>query len=235
MHTIIPWQKLPQFGYRWRNRVKACSNGPLVYVGTLKCAHTFFYNNLINNYKWSEIRFSEIDWSTQRVFGHLLDPVERRYKALAEYLCMTGTQDLWYSNPNFQQLINSVTALDEHSMSYHETYGNYMWMIDWIPLDTNHANVIHLTDRLMYAYGQILTKWDLTQAHIGSTEKVTLARDMRTYRESQERHTDDAPAEHINIYLERDIELNRVVTKHFNQQGKAWGDISWLRDRLLVY
>lgn len=232
---IVPWQKLNRFGYRWRNRVKVCTSGTLVYLGTLKCAHTFFYNNLINNYKWEEIKFSDINWANQRVFSHLLDPIERRYKALAEYLFMTNTQDLWYSRPNFQRLINSATSLDEHSMSYHETYGNYIWMIDWIPLNTDHANVIRVTNQLMHAYGHILPKWDLEQAHIGSEEKLKLVNDMRTYWESQEWRSDEQLAEHINVYLEHDIELYSTVIKHFNQQGKTWGDISWLRDRLPVY
>jgi hypothetical protein len=228
---IIPWQKQASFGHRWRNRVRVCSSGSLVYLATLKCASTFFYTNLVDNFKWEEIKFSDIDWANQRVFSHLLDPVERRHKAIAEYLFMTNTQDLWYSSPNFRQMISGVASLDEHSMSYFETYGNYAWMIDWIPLNTEHSNVIQFTNKLLNSYGQVLLdKWDLELAHVSTPEKINLAKEIRAQWQSQEHHADN-----INVYFERDSTLYRQVIKNFNQFGDRWGDISWLRDRLPVY
>jgi hypothetical protein len=228
---VIPWHTQENFGYRWRNRVRACSCGPVVYLATLKCASTFFYSNLIENYKWEEIKFSHIDWSSQRVFSHLLDPIERRHKAIAEYLFMTNTQDLWYSSFNFRQMISGVASLDEHSMSYFETYGNYAWMIDWIPLNTDHDTVIHFTNKLMNSYGQVLLdKWDLELAHVGTTDKTNLTNEIRAQWQSQEYKSDN-----INVYFERDIMLYQTVTKNFNRFGDRWGDISWLRDRLPVY
>jgi hypothetical protein len=77
----------------------------------------------------------------------MLDPLERRHKGIAEYLTMTNTVDLWYSDPNFRALINDVPVLDEHSMSYHDTYGNYAWLIDWIPLNNTHLQSISASDR----------------------------------------------------------------------------------------
>ena len=225
----ITWEK--KFDYRYRHYVRACSCGPLVYLATLKCASTFFYYNLVRNYKWDEISFANINWASQRVFSHIMEPFDRRHKGVAEYLCMTNTNDLWYSNPNFQRMINGAVMLDEHSMSYADYYGHYVWMIDWIPLNSDHATVLEFTKRLMSSYGiKLLDKWDMNLVHQGTKEKKQLALDLK---QSWENNSELGHS--VKVYLERDLNLYHNVVKNFNTFGDTWNQISWFKDREVYY
>jgi hypothetical protein len=57
----------------------------LVYVSTLKCGHTF-YCQVVKENHWTKINFNDIDWSSDHVFGFIMDPIELHLKGLAEDL-----------------------------------------------------------------------------------------------------------------------------------------------------
>jgi hypothetical protein len=222
------WKKDRNFGYRWRHHIEACTCGPLVYIRNLKCASTFFYKNLIDNCKWNEIAFTEIDWNTQRVFGHIQDPVQRRHSAISEYVFMTSTQDLYYQNAGFKEIIDSASLLDKHSLSYNDTFGHYCWLIDWIPLTGSHHDVIQVTEKLLEHYHINTPKWDFGWAHYGDPAKKKLAEDLKSAWELGIEDT-------AKIYLEKDIALWNMVTEKFNPTKQTWPEITWLRDREVYY
>lgn len=211
-----------QYSYKYRNHLYALTNGPLVYLATFKCASTFFNRNL-RNWQWSEIPFTEINWADQRVFSHIMDPWERRHKGIAEYLNMSECIDLWYENERFRNMLRSVPTLDEHSASYMDTYGNYAWMIDWIPLQPNHDDTVNLTERLLYTYGTRLFKWDYDLSHIGDDRKRQLSEDIKRHWDVARQHT-----QFSDVYFERDRILYSSVMRDFNPAADTWERTSWL-------
>jgi hypothetical protein len=211
-------------------RISACTCGNLVYLSTLKCGHSFFSTNLRENYKWAPIEFSNINWASQHVFSHMLSPLERRHKGIAEYLLMTNTADLWYTNPKFRAFINDTPVLDEHSMSYHDTYGNYAWMIDWIPLNNTHQHSIEMTNMLLSTHGIKLTKWDMNLTHNSTADKKKLTKDLEVGWNQQTNHS-----LYTQMYLERDTILYQQVIEKFDSFGEIWSQVSWLRDRAVTY
>lgn len=211
-------------GYMFRRHLMCCTSGPLVYVRNLKCGSTFFWKNLKETFKWKEIAWENIDWKTQRVFGHIMDPWKRRIKGMAEYLHMTDMADEFHSNPKFQQFLLSIIALDIHSSSYHDQFGNLAWHIDWIPIQGHdHLNVIHITDLLLEHYGIFtLDRWNFQWKHPSDNNK------LQTEQKLKELFDQQTLSEPIRWYLHNDVQLwNTVVEKH-NRQANSWPEISWL-------
>jgi hypothetical protein len=209
--------------FRWGDQVLACSNGPLVYVRTLKCASSFFYNNLTETFKWRTMHWQDIDWYGQRVFGHVMDPVERRHKGVLEYLIMTNTTHL-LEDKNFLAFIKHIPHLDEHTTSYHELYGDFLERIDWIPLGRDHSKNIELTQTLMSQYGQVLFPWDYSHARPASENMLIWYQQLRDLWES-----DPWWPPTTITYLRRDIEFWTRLCEKFNSAGTTWDEISWLR------
>jgi len=225
--TMPEWSGNQDFGYRFRHYIMACTCGPLVYVRSLKTASTFFYHNLVQHYGWSEINFNDVDWDRQRVFSHIIDPVERRHKAFAEYLTMTGNAELFYSNPNFRRMLTTLPLLDVHSVSLHNYFGSRTRNIDWIPLTASHSDNICVTERILDEYaGTQQHKWNMEFVHASHKEKQQLAQDLKTDWDTA-RKNNNIP-EVSMLYLEHDINLYCSVVQYFNPRGGNWDQCSWL-------
>lgn len=208
------------------NRLEVCTNGPLVYLRTFKCASTFFYRNFVDTYKWNEIQFRDIDWSRQRVFTHMLDPIQRRHKGVAEFLHMTKCHQ-YLSTRNFQNFISNVKSLDVHSTSYFDLYGNFCYIIDWIPLLGSYYENIEITEKLLKEHGQRMFAWNHDWAHASDQEKkITEQQLEKLWQQNQD-------TLHLSkLYWEKDVMLYNKVCQKFNKFGNGWDNISWLKDQL---
>ena len=209
----------------WNKTLKACRMGPLVYIRTLKCASSFFYNNLTETFRWEPIDFDRIDWTNHHVFSHIMDPIERRHKGVLEYILMTNTQDLLRNSAEFRNLIRQVPMLDDHSMSYHETYGHLSWLIDWIPTGLGFDTTIGLTERLLWKYNiRILGRWNPNHARPASPEMLELADILRDDWNS---NGGISPA--CQKYLVRDVVLYQQVMQSIKPDAADWDTTSWLQ------
>ena len=202
---------------------EACTCGPLVYVRTLKCASTFFWNSFIQ-FGWEEIAFDKIDWQTQRVFSHIMDPDIRRIKGVTEFLWMNQTQDLVIKSMGYQRFIRETPMLDIHTMSYYENLEDRCDQIDWIPLtNSDHQTVADLTSLLLFDHGiKIFDNWAWQHIHTSNAVKKSIVRQVSEL-------LDHKHIPRINEYLEKDRELYQRVVDRFNPNGKSWADVSWLR------
>ena len=211
----------------FNSTIEACRCGPLVYVRTLKCASSFFYNNFTQNFHWEKIDFDRIDWTNHHVFSHIMDPIERRHKGVLEYILMTGAKDLLRNSAEFKNLIQHVPMLDDHSMSYHETYGHLCWMIDWIPTGLGFDTTVDLTERLLWKYNiRILGRWDATHARPASPELLELAGILRDLW-----NKGDSIPPATQRYLVRDMVLFERVMRSINAGAADWDHTSWMRQR----
>ena len=203
--------------------------GHLVYVRTLKCASTFFWNSF-KKLDWWEIEFDKIDWKHQYVFSHMMDPVARRHKGVAEYINMHNAYDLFYQNETFKKFIAPIPCLDLHSASYYDQYGNYCNQIDWIPLSgrshehtwwLTHEEVVAKTDLLLRHHGiKVFDRWSWEQTHCSSDRQKKLVADLEDLWCEQ--------PDWANWYLQRDRELYHRVISRFNYAAATWPESSWL-------
>ena len=203
----------------------------MVYVRTLKCASTFFWETF-KKIGWWEIDFDKIDWKNQRVFSHIMDPDKRRHKGVAEFIDMNDAYDLFYLNETFRKFIAHVPSLDQHSISYHDQYGNYCNLIDWIPLSgrshdftwwLTHEESTAKTDLLLQHHGiKVFNRWGWDREHRSTDRQKKLQKDIEEVWQKNQPHWTD-------WYLQRDRELyNRVISK-FNYEAATWAESSWLR------
>lgn len=209
-----------------QDSIQCLSNGFMVYVRNLKCASTFFGSSFEKCWRWEPIRWSNIDWKTQHVFGHMLDPVERRFKGLAEYINMHGLSALFESDTRFQNFVKNAVVLDEHTSSYHDTFGNLVYHIDWIPItDYSHEQVISFTERLLRHYGiRTLKNWDYNNVHRTHPEKQAVEQQLKKLCKEQ-----GSWPQSVAWYLERDVRLYRHINSRFDSTAETWADTSWLR------
>jgi hypothetical protein len=199
----------------------------LVYLRTLKCASTFFYNNFTRILGWQEIKWTDIDWHTHHVFSHMLDPIQRRHKAVAEFINICGLNtDEFLSNPGVQKFISQLPVLDNHSSSYHDLYGYACYSIDWIPLSQDFKINIRSTELLCQAYGHTYQgKWSNEHVHPGTPAKKQIEQILENLWGS---HQD----EWVHNYLEFDMKLYNRVISQFRYDADSWQDMSWLTGRL---
>jgi len=209
-----------------RNSIECLTNGPMVYVRNLKCASTFFGSSFKNCWRWEAIRWDDIDWTYQHVFGHILDPLERRLKGIAEYVNMHNLNEMFHNNIDFQNFVKNVVSFDEHSSSYYDTFGNLMYHIDWIPISGyTHEQVIGFTERLMRHYGiRTLKNWDWNNVHLTHPEKKATEQKLKQLCNVQS-HIPRS----ITWYYERDIKMHQQIQKKFDPAATHWSETSWLR------
>ena len=205
-------------GSRYRN---------IVYLRTLKCASTFFYWNFTKNFDWQEISWSDIDWDHDHVFSHMLDPVHRRHKALAERLCMFGLGKQYLADSNLRQCLEHSLNLDQHGEGYTTRYGSAVNRIDWIPLYSNQELNVELTEKLLANSGVTDLTWDYEFAHAGE--------DVKKQVELLLTQTWDRALNHGKLFdwqqneLQNDLDLYKQVTTKFDLHGASWDNMSWLK------
>lgn len=209
--------------------IAVCQNQNLIYVRTLKCASSFFYFNFVKNSNWRKIHWNDIDWNRHHVFGHLLEPLTRRHRAIAERLCMFGLEQLYFDTPVLQRCLRDSITLDQHGEMYSNRYGNYANKIDWIPLIGDHGTAIKMTEICIRHYLPFLPdiQWDFAysntspalqkklELHLANMWDVGLFRNkLLGWKKRQ---------------LDCDIDLYKQVVEKFNPSATTWPEASWLR------
>jgi hypothetical protein len=157
----------------------ALTCGKLVYLRTLKCASTFFWNSFVR-IGWVEILFDEINWQQQQVFSHIMDPGLRRIKGISEYVWMNQTQDRLASDLDYRKFIQQTPVLDTHTVSHYENFGNYCKQIDWIPMipGANRRRVAELTGQLLCDQNIPFDHWEWSMDHASNKLKRSIAQQV---------------------------------------------------------
>ena len=200
-----------------------CTCGPLAYVRTLKCASTFFWHSFNQKFGWEEIAFGQIDWKTQHVFSHIIDPGIRRIKGVTEYVWINHAQDQ-LADPDYRTFIQQTPVLDQHTVSYHDNLGDRCSQIDWIPIsDTNHQTAADLTSQMLLENGiKVFNSWHWPYKHTSDPEKKLLEQQVAVC-------LGEIATPAVDEYLHRDRMLYQQVVSRFNPNGRTWAEVSWLR------
>jgi hypothetical protein len=195
----------------------------LVYVATLKCASTY-YTTLVQSNGWPRIRWHEIDWDKDHVFGFLIDPVVRYVKALSEDYFNEESEEFYdFLLDYLEKFLKRSTVLTFHSIPITTSLKKYADKIDWIPIDSNfehHSLLLKLLDK----HGVILSHYgDTVDPHFGVENKKELERRMLDLFNQSDKHIS------YNLLFAEDIELFEQIKAKINPQGIHWDQISWLR------
>jgi hypothetical protein len=181
----------------------------LVYLRTLKCASTFFYNNFRDKQGWSEIHFNKIDWTHHKVFSHILHPHYRRAKGLAEYIHMYGLESKYWNDLDFQQFIHASLGLDLHSLTVDLTYSYPACCeINWLPVLSDHGLTIDITNDLLSQHMIVLPQWDLSQEHLCEFDK----------RKISDHILRQPLADHVLLYLDNDVKLYESAVAKYQKR-----------------
>ena len=209
-----------------RPDVEACRTNNIIYLRNWKCGSTFYYNNFVKKFGWEPIHFTDIDWRHDHVFGHIMHPIQRRHKGVAEYMKMTGTAHL-LERPDFAELVRHVPYFDIHSASYHDLFGAAAWLVDWIPLNGGTAASIAHTEKLLWSRNiRIMGRWDWAWTHPSTQDLLDTEQRLQQLWDEK-----DVSYSWNNICFDRDQRLYNSVVEGFEPNAAVWSEASWLRVR----
>jgi hypothetical protein len=161
--------------------ILALKKNKLVYLQNLKCGSTFFANNLKHHAGFEKINYHDIDWVKDLVFGHILDPIKRRHKGVAEYIFMLGLADDFLSDPRLRYLLVSTPCLDMHSYPYSWIFKEQFEKIDWIPIQEHNQKTIELTNKLLCSHGIFFDQWFFDYEHKSSIKQKQIEQWLETH------------------------------------------------------
>ena len=201
--------------------------GPLVYIPTLKNACSYYRSVCIYN-SWNQIRWDDIDWSSDHVFSFISDPTKRYFKGLAQDVFNIYFEEdkqvfnelLKYST---KTLKDSALVLTYHSLPLYTIYNELVNKIDWIPLGKNYQTNDLL--KILCDNYDIKINFDLDIAD----ENKSTPQQIAFYEELYKNVSNLEENIFYNLLLTKDIELFDNVINRFNLQGKTWEEISWIR------
>jgi len=138
--------------------LKPLKNGDLVYIPVLKCACTYFSHHLIQH-GFRQVSWGEIDWNKMHTFGHVMDPIKRRNKGVAEFFNYAiNKPNSWLlqhaeTNPEMLQVLQAP-YFDAHSAPLHSLYAKYVIdHVHWIPMDIEEIDFMRHTQDLLAQHG----------------------------------------------------------------------------------
>jgi hypothetical protein len=105
---------------------------------------------------WQRVKFQDINWNSDQVFGFIMEPWKRRIKGIAEDLSYYSVEKFLLSNLGRKFWLDHLT-FGPHSVPLTLTWHRYSYMIDWIPLD-GPVSADDLLDRLLAKYSIVLDR-----------------------------------------------------------------------------
>lgn len=203
--------------------------GPLVYLVTLKCASRFF-TTVLSRSGWTchgVQTVKDIDWDTSIVFGHIRDPIERRHRAILQYLRYLKLEEQYLHDSRLQHLLAVATRLDRHGYTYHDMYGDMAWKVDWIPMWHGHNKTVSLTEKFLLRHRAEIPQW------IGPANETTSRSDKKIVdllkQHWSSRIVPGPNFEYTSQIYAQDQELCNAVVKRFDHNADDWIHASWLR------
>jgi hypothetical protein len=144
-----------------------CVYKDLAYVPVPKCAYTY-HSTLFTNLGWKKIPLKDVDIASTKFFGLIMHPLSRWLKGITQWIVKSyAISDIpvlddnqWVVEPfevdwqqlkldlqtnPFKRLISTVNVGDIHSMPYSVMFGDLLYKINWIPMDTLSDNEVKIS------------------------------------------------------------------------------------------
>ena len=128
------------------------------------------------------------------------------------------------ADPAYRIFVQQTPVLDQHTVSYHDNFGDHCDQIDWIPVnDADHQTTADLTSLMLFDHGiNIFNRWHWPYRHNSEPKKKLLEQQVAVCLA-------EAATPAVSAYLHQDWMLYQRVIEQFNSIGKIWADVSWLR------
>jgi hypothetical protein len=208
----------------WRNDINHClRSGKLVYVDHPKCASTY-YSSLLKSNGWQQIKFKDIDWASDQVFGFFMHPKIKHAKAVTEDLQSRHSDNLDSILKLGESFFQDLGLFGWHSMPLWLRVGDHLYNITWIPLDGKISS-----DELLKKY----------LAHHGtSIEFVTVyshrsnAKKQKTFELINQLLGDGSAI--IWQVLAKDLDLYNHIVSNLNYYADDWTEIYGYRPQQFI-
>lgn len=202
----------------------AYKKNDLVYIPSMKAASTYYFTLCLAN-GFERIKFSEIDWESDHVFGFMMEPKKRYFKGLVEDVIQA--QDPKFGEQVYSILENNYKigfVTSSHCMPITTILQDYAYQIDWIPLYEKHIPSHELFLKLCKHHGIPINDKDPTiDPHESNSYKQDI---FNKFYKLADRFDDNAVSWFVNIA--QDIELYYNIVAKINPYGNSWTEISWL-------
>jgi len=196
----------------------------LVYIGNFKVASSYFLYWL-EAHGWKSIQMLDIDWHVDHVFSHIMDPMVRRHKGMAEFLDMFSLCDKLTDDQSLFQFLQAP-YLDCHSCPMSIMFKNKINAIDWIPVDVKTIDYYSLTECLLNKHG-VEVKFDREKIHQSSQKKLNWYGVVEAHFKGNLQYSDLIPCT-----FSEDVALYNNVLYNIHANGDSWDDISWINNKL---
>ena len=197
--------------------------GKLVYAPVFKAASSY-YTNLLEHNGWQAIKYIEVDWDNDHVFGFIMDPIKRYFKGLAQDLSHNIIDGKEFIEKNKESIVTDTQFLffSYHTLPISITHADHYYAIDWIPID-NDSNATVYLEELLAPYD---IKLDIPD-HIFSHPSDSMKTELYEWTKSLWGNNNVL----LLHLLKDDIELYNKVTWRFtpNFRPGDWNETSWLR------
>ena len=200
------WMNDINWGYRF---------GDLVYINHPKCASTY-YSSLLAANQWTPIKFSEIQWGKDYVFGFAMDPWIKHAKAITEDLWSRHRENLGTILDLGPTFFQDLGLFGWHSMPLWVRLQHHMYQVHWIPLDLRQISSDTLLEHLLNHHGCSLDLGNINR-HESQPEKLSLFKQVREML--------DKGSAIIWQVLAQDLDLYNQIRDSVNPYGSNWTEM----------
>ena len=127
----------------------------LVYLQNTGCAGKYF-RKVLQEAGFTHCEMSSVRPGQDRIFSHLIDPIERRHRGVAIFFKIREFSPEWLQDQNCYIL--EAPYFDQHAEPISRGLAPYYQHIDWIPLDDPDIDAYAETSKILEEYG-ITVSW----------------------------------------------------------------------------
>lgn len=115
----------------------------LVFYPHQKCASST-YRRLFEYLCWPVIDINDIDWTKDKVFAHIKDPLVRHRKGIVEGICQYFPEvKSLFLTPVGAKFLTNITIVESHSYTIEIWLGRKnASLVHWIPVDTKLNHIL---------------------------------------------------------------------------------------------
>ena len=165
----------------------------VVYVPTPKVASTYFKKHLTAN-GFISIEKDQIDLTSSTLFSHIMDPVLRRNKGVAEFFNFAinlPNESLLEIAHVYNGLLQILQApyFDVHSAPLHVLYDGFIDQIHFIPIDVECIDHLQMTSDFLRQHGLDI-QFPSEKIHQSELSKIEIFHVVEEHLKSASRHSD---------------------------------------------
>jgi hypothetical protein len=205
----------------------------LVYLCIPKHASTTYRGIFHDHLGWKKVDIHDINWETDKVFAHIINPDVRHTKGTVEFLIELNL-DQYIDHPLLKTLL-TCAIFDHHSQPIVGFIGKDLcYKIHWIPLD--HVDSDRMTNIFLRDHGIEIDVSAFPKEGVRSIEKHRLYKTIERLKEQVKTNSANTQFTSVRNWFDRDFILYDDVVCNIRPERETWNEISWIpRFKPFVY